>query len=54
MGLVGMVGAIPGALLAFAAPVTLLRTAFGVLLIVGSVRTLLAARRRVTAAGVEG
>ena len=51
-GLVGMAGAVPGALIAFALPVEALRSAFGALLIFGSVRTLLAMRagRRAAAA----
>jgi len=49
-GLVGMAGAVPGALIAFALPVAVLRSAFGALLIFGSVRTLLAVRAQRAAA----
>ena len=48
LGLVGMAMAIPGALLAFALPVEVLRTGFGVFLLIGSARMLRAARRPVT------
>lgn len=44
LGLVGMAFAIPGALLAFAAPVDLLRTCFGVFLLFGSYRMFRALR----------
>jgi len=44
LGLVGMAFAIPGALLAFAAPVDVLRTAFGVFLLFGSFRMFRALR----------
>lgn len=44
-GLVGMAGAVPGALIAFALPVDVLRTAFGAMLVFSSARTLLAVRR---------
>jgi uncharacterized membrane protein YfcA len=40
VGVAGMATAIPGALLAFALPVGVLRALFGVFLIVGSIRTL--------------
>jgi uncharacterized membrane protein YfcA len=46
LGLVGMALAIPGALLAFALPVALLRTVFGVFLLIGSVRMFRALRHR--------
>ena len=45
LGLIGMLLAIPGALLAFALPVDLLRTVFGVFLLIGSVRMFRALRR---------
>jgi uncharacterized membrane protein YfcA len=48
LGLVGMALAIPGALVAFAVPVEVLRTAFGVFLLFGSLRMFRAARRPVT------
>ena len=51
-GLVGMAGAVPGALIAFALPVEAVRSAFGALLIFGAVRTLLAVRRGERAAEV--
>jgi len=44
LGLVGMAFAIPGALLAFAAPVDVLRTGFGVFLLFGSFRMFRALR----------
>jgi uncharacterized membrane protein YfcA len=44
-GLVGMAFAIPGAFLAFALPVEVLRTGFGVFLLFGSYRMFLALRR---------
>jgi uncharacterized membrane protein YfcA len=46
LGLVGMALAIPGALLAFALPVDVLRTVFGVFLLIGSFRMFRALRRR--------
>ena len=46
LGLVGMLLAIPGALLAFAVPVELLRTVFGAFLLFGSYRMFRALRRR--------
>ena len=46
LGRVGMALAIPGALLAFALPVTLLRTVFGVFLLIGSFRMFRALGRR--------
>ena len=45
VGLVGMALAIPGALLAFAVPLEVLRTAFGVFLLFGSYRMFRALRR---------
>ncbi len=45
LGLIGMLLAIPGALLAFALPVDLLRTVFGVFLLIGSFRMFRALRR---------
>jgi uncharacterized protein len=45
LGLVGMLLAIPGALLAFAIPVEVLRTGFGVFLLIGSLRMFRALRR---------
>jgi uncharacterized membrane protein YfcA len=45
LGLVGMALAIPGALIAFAVPVELLRTVFGVFLLIGSYRMFRALRR---------
>ena len=45
VGLVGMALAIPGALVAFAVPVEVLRTGFGVFLLIGSYRMFLALRR---------
>ena len=44
LGLVGMALAIPGALLAFAVPVDVLRTGFGVFLLLGSFRMIRALR----------
>ena len=44
-GLVGMLFAIPGALMAFAVPVEVLRTGFGVFLLLGSYRMFRALRR---------
>ena len=44
-GLVGMLFAIPGALIAFAVPVEVLRTGFGVFLLLGSYRMFRALRR---------
>ena len=44
-GLIGWQLAIPGALLAFAVPVSVLRTGFGVFLLFGSFRTFRALRR---------
>jgi uncharacterized membrane protein YfcA len=44
LGLVGMALAIPGALLAFAVPVDVLRTCFGVFLLLGSFRMIRALR----------
>jgi uncharacterized membrane protein YfcA len=44
VGVLGMLVAVPGAFLAFALPVELLRTAFGVLLLAGSARTLFSIR----------
>ena len=44
-GLVGMLFAIPGALVAFAVPVEVLRTGFGVFLLLGSYRMFRALRR---------
>lgn len=49
VGLTGALVAIPGALIAFAVPSGTLRTAFGVLLLVGSARTLRALRAGRTA-----
>jgi uncharacterized membrane protein YfcA len=46
LGLVGMLFAIPGALVAFAIPVSLLRTVFGVFLLFGSYRMFRALRHR--------
>ncbi len=45
VGLVGMAFAVPGALVAFAVPVGVLRTVFGVFLLIGSYRMFLALRR---------
>lgn len=45
LGLVGMALAIPGALIAFAVPVSVLRTGFGVFLLIGSYRMFRALRR---------
>jgi uncharacterized membrane protein YfcA len=45
LGLVGMAFAIPGALIAFAVPVSVLRTGFGVFLLIGSFRMFRALRR---------
>ena len=45
LGLVGMALAIPGALVAFAVPVSVLRTGFGVFLLFGSYRMFRALRR---------
>jgi len=45
LGLVGMAFAIPGAFIAFAAPVDVLRTGFGVFLLIGSFRMFRAVRR---------
>jgi uncharacterized membrane protein YfcA len=45
LGLVGMALAIPGAFLAFAIPVEVLRTGFGVFLLIGSYRMFRALRR---------
>ena len=45
LGFVGMALAIPGAFLAFALPVAVLRTRFGVFLLFGSFRMFRALRR---------
>jgi uncharacterized membrane protein YfcA len=46
LGLIGMLLAIPGALIAFAVPVAVLRTGFGVFLLIGSYRMFRGLRQR--------